>query len=134
MEGTAIKAIIASIGGFISWVAGGIGWVFTILLGLMLLDYLTGLMTGWVLKELSSRKAATGFVKKLYIVILIGAVYMVERTVLGSSGVVADGVAIAYCVIEFLSIVENGGKMGAPLGPLGKVIAVLKAKQEDDVK
>ncbi|WP_239551327.1 phage holin family protein [Paenibacillus elgii] len=74
----------------------------------MLLDYVTGLMAGYVRKELSSRIGITG----LYIIILVGCVYMIEISVLKSNGVFGDGVVIAYSVIEFLSIVEMAESSG----------------------
>lgn len=129
-KSTGIKAGIGIIGGFLSWVVGGLGMAFTVLLCLMFLDYVTGLMAGWVNKELSSRKGITGLIRKTYVVILVGCVYMIELSVLQSGGVVGDGIVIAYSVIEFLSIVENGGKLGVPLGPLQNVIAAVKGKGE----
>ncbi|MFB6367755.1 holin family protein [Paenibacillus elgii] len=124
------KTSLGVVGAFISWVVGGLGLAFTILLGLMLLDYATGLMAGYVRKELSSRVGIAGLIRKTYIIILVGCVYMIEISVLKSNGVIGDGVVIAYSVIEFLSIVENGGKLGVPLGPLKNVIAAIKGKTE----
>ncbi|MFB0846837.1 phage holin family protein [Paenibacillus oleatilyticus] len=125
-----VKTGFGFIGSFISWVVGGLGLAFTILLGLMLLDYATGLMAGYVRKELSSRTGTNGLLRKTYIIILVGCVYMIELSVLNSNGVIGDGVVIAYSVIEFLSIVENGGKLGVPLGPLSNVISAIKGKEE----
>ncbi|MFB6364456.1 holin family protein [Paenibacillus elgii] len=128
---TFLKTSLGVVGAFISWVVGGLGLAFTILLGLMLLDYATGLMAGYVRKELSSRVGIAGLIRKTYIIILVGCVYMIEISVLKSNGVIGDGVVIAYSVIEFLSIVENGGKLGVPLGPLKNVIAAIKGKTEE---
>ncbi|SCW87078.1 toxin secretion/phage lysis holin [Paenibacillus tianmuensis] len=125
------KTSLGVVGAFISWVVGGLGLAFSILLGLMLLDYATGLMAGYVRKELSSRIGIAGLIRKTYIIILVGCVYMIEISVLKSNGVIGDGVVIAYSVIEFLSIVENGGKLGVPLGPLKNIIAAIKGKTEE---
>ncbi|WP_025847583.1 phage holin family protein [Paenibacillus ehimensis] len=127
-KSTIIKTTIGAVGAFFSWMVGGLGLAFTILIGLMLLDYATGLMAGYVRKELSSRIGITGLIRKTYVIILVGCVYMIELSVLKSNGVIGDGVVIAYSVIEFLSIVENGGKLGVPLGPLANVISAVKGK------
>ncbi|WP_246062939.1 phage holin family protein [Paenibacillus ehimensis] len=127
-KSTVFKTGFGVVGAFISWVVGGLGLAFTILLGLMLLDYATGLMVGYVKKELSSRVGITGLFRKTYVIILVGCVYMIEVSVLKSNGVIGDGVVMAYSVIEFLSIVENGGKLGVPLGPLANVISAVKGK------
>jgi toxin secretion/phage lysis holin len=124
------KATVGMVGSFISWMVGGFGMAFSVLLGLMLFDYITGLMAAYVKKELSSRIGVTGLFRKTFIIILVGCVYMIEKTVIKSNGVVGDGIVVAYSIIEFLSIVENGGKLGVPLGPLKNVIAVLKGKGE----
>ncbi|MFW5436262.1 phage holin family protein [Paenibacillus apiarius] len=126
------KAAFGFVGSFISWMVGGLGLVFVVLLGLMVMDFATGIMAGITGPGLSSSKGRNGFIRKLYIIILIGAVYLIEITVLKSSGVVGDGVAIAYCVIEFISIVENGGKLGVPLGPVQNIIEVLKGKEKGE--
>ncbi|WP_010498557.1 phage holin family protein [Paenibacillus elgii] len=125
-----LKTGLGVVGTFISWVVGGLGVAFTILLVLMMVDYATGLMAGYVRKELSSRIGIAGLIRKTYIIILVGCVYLVEISVLKSNGVIGDGVVIAYSVIEFLSIVENGGKLGVPLGPLANVIAAIKGRTE----
>lgn len=125
-----LKTSLGVVGTFISWMVGGLGLAFTILLVLMVVDYATGLMAGYVRKELSSRIGIAGLIRKTYIIILVGCVYLVEISVLKSDGVIGDGVVIAYSVIEFLSIVENGGKLGVPLGPLKNVIAAIKGRTE----
>lgn len=121
-----VKTVIGIVGGTVSWMVGGLGLAFVVLLGLMALDFITGLMVGVSGTGLSSAVGRKGLIKKLYIILLIGAVYLIEILVLESKGVVGDGIAVAYGVIEFVSIVENGGKLGVPLGPVRKIIEVLK--------
>jgi len=124
------KAAFGFVGSFISWMIGGLGLAFVVLLGLMFFDFITGMMAGAAGPGLSSSRGRNGFIRKLYIIVLIGAVYLIEISVLKSNGMVGDGVAIAYCVIEFISIVENGGKLGVPLGPVKNIIEVLKGKEK----
>lgn len=122
-----LKGVVTFIGTFVSWMVGGLGLAFTVLLALMLLDFITGLMAGAFSDEgLNSTKGYKGFVKKIYIILLIGSVYLIELVGLDTAGAIGDGIAIAYCVIEFLSIVENGGKLGVPLGPVEKIITAFK--------
>lgn len=123
---TLIKTAIGIAGSLISWMVGGLGMIFVVLLVLLALDFVTGLMVAYGTGELSSKIGIKGFIKKMYIIILVGAVYMIEKSVLHSTGIVGDGIVSAYIILEFLSIVENGGKLGVPIGPLKNVIAVLK--------
>jgi toxin secretion/phage lysis holin len=124
-----IKALIGVIGGIVSITTGIFGLVFTILIGLMAIDFITGLMAGAMNEGLQSSKGYRGLFKKIYTLLLIGSVLLIETAVLKSNGVVTDGISAAFCVIEFVSIVENGGKMGVPLpSKLKSLISILKNK------
>lgn len=117
-----------TIGGAWSWLAGSLGAAFPVLLVMMLFDYITGLMVGATTGTLNSAVGRKGFIRKLYVLILIGAVYLIER-ILFQTQHIGDGVTIAYIIIEFISITENGGKLGAPIPqPVKNLIAVLKEK------
>jgi toxin secretion/phage lysis holin len=130
-----LKAATAAIGAFISWLIGGIGLAATVLLGLMLADYATGLLVAYKNKDLNSKVGFIGLFKKVYVLLLIGAVKLIEVAVLHTNGVLGDGVTIAYCINEFISITENGGKLGAPMPEAVKrVIRVLKEKQDQEDK
>lgn len=120
-----IKGTVGVIGTFVSYLVDGFGLAFAILLGMMALDYISGLMVAISTKTLSSSVGIKGLIKKMYIIILIGAIYLLGLAIEGLN-YIGDGVAIAYIGIEFISLAENGGKLGVPLGPIKKVIAVLK--------
>jgi toxin secretion/phage lysis holin len=122
-----IKGLGAAVGTIWSFIVGAMGWAFPTLILFMAADYLTGMLAGSTREGLSSAIGRKGFIKKLYILILIGAVYLLEKSVLGTQHL-GDGVTVAYIIIEFISLVENGGKLGVPLGPVEKIIAVLKEK------
>lgn len=128
---TTIKSIVAVLGTIGSYLIDGVGFVFVVLLCMMALDYLTGLMAGWVTRQLSSSVGMNGLIRKLYVILLISAVYLLEKTGIDVAGYAGDGIAMAYIVIEFISIVENGGKMGVPiLEPLKERIAQLKGEMK----
>ncbi|MNI28633.1 Holin family protein [compost metagenome] len=126
------KSGTALFGGIISWMVGGLGLAFVVLLALMVIDFITGILAGSMGEGLNSSVGKKGLAKKAYIILLISSVYLIQSLIptLDSMGYAGDGIAIAYCIIEFLSIVENGGKLGVPIGPLKNVIAVLKPKGE----
>lgn len=126
-----MKAIITVVASLVSYLVGGFGLAFTVLLGLMAIDYVTGLMVAIYKKNLSSKVGSRGFIRKLYVILLIGAVYLIEQITFEQVGYIADGVAVAYCVMELVSIVENGGKLNVPLPKMLKdLILVLKPKSE----
>lgn len=126
-----VKTIIMVIGGLVSYLVGGLGLAFTVLLGLMLIDYITGLMKAAYTKSISSKIGSKGFIRKVSVILLIGAVYLVEKLTFEQVGYIGDGVVISYCVLEFISIVENMGKMNVPIPyTVRKIIEVLKPKSE----
>jgi toxin secretion/phage lysis holin len=122
-----IKSVFGAIGTCWSFIVGAMGWAFPTLVIMMAADFLSGVMAGSVNGGLSSSIGRKGFLKKIYVLMLIGAVYLLERTIFGTQHL-GDGVTIAYIVIEFISLAENGGKLGVNLGPVKNIIAVLKEK------
>ncbi|ULO09685.1 phage holin family protein [Paenibacillus sp. 19GGS1-52] len=133
--GIILKLIIGLISGIVSWLIGGLGLVFTVLLALQMIDFITGLMVGIYEKNINSRIGTKGLIRKTYVILLIGAVYMVESAMLGSHGIITDGISASFCLVEFVSIVENGGKMGVPLPDKVKnLILVLKNKDKSEVE
>ncbi|MFB6465397.1 phage holin family protein [Cytobacillus sp. Hz8] len=107
-----IKGTVGVIGAVISYLVDGLGLAFVILLGMMTIDYTTGIMAAIVNKNLSSSIGRNGFIRKMYVILLIGAIYMLASVVDGLK-YIGDGVTIAYILIEFISITENGGKLRA---------------------
>jgi len=134
MDGQKIVLFIKGMGGAVgavwSFIVGTMGWAFPTLLILMVADFITGVTAGSTEDGLSSKKGRIGFVKKVHILIIVGVVYLLEKSIFGTQHV-GDGVTIAYIIIEFISLTENAGRIGVPLGPVNNFIAVLKAKGED---
>jgi toxin secretion/phage lysis holin len=128
-----VKTGSGIVGGIISWMVGGLGMAIVVLLGLMVIDFITGMLAASAGDGLNSSKGKEGLKKKVFIILMISAVYLIQTAIpaLNNLGYAGDGIAIAYCIIEFLSIVENGGKLGVPIGPLRNVIAVLKQKEDN---
>ena len=105
----------------------------------MAIDYFTGILSSIFNKELCSRTGIEGIIRKLYYLLLIGAVYLLDLVVPGIS-YAGDGAAIALCVLEFISISENGVRMGLPIPNVIKnALAIVKettgeGDQHDDKK
>jgi len=124
-----IKSFFGAIGTIWSFIVGAMGWAFPTLVIMMAADFVSGISAGSVKEGLSSSKGRIGFVKKVHILIIVGIVYLLEKGILGTQHL-GDGVTLAYIVIEFISLTENAGKLGVPLGPVKNFIAVLKEKGE----
>lgn len=135
----------------IAWLSARLGIllpVLCVLLTAMVLDYITGMLAskkealehpedpayGW-----SSRRGAEGIIKKVGYMCIIAAAMIVDYIIL--SVAVQAGIEVAlkaffgllvavwYILNELLSIIENAGRMGAPVPDwLAKYVAVLKNK------
>ena len=123
------------LGAIVSYMFNLVGVAVSILILFMLVDYITGLFAAGFNNELNSRIGWTGFVRKLYILVLVGMIYTLEFAaghyvdfdIFG--GFVGDGAAFAYIAIELISIAENGVKMGAPMPPFVKnLLKIVKEK------
>jgi toxin secretion/phage lysis holin len=138
----------------VSWIAARLGVLFVpviLLMVMMALDYVTGMLAakaeaiahpenpeyGW-----SSRKGILGIIKKIgYIILVVVAVSLDHILVQAAAPL---GVALPRAIFgllvtvwlvlnEMLSIVENAGRMGAPVPPwLARCVASLKDKIDQE--
>lgn len=143
-----IQAVAAAI---IAWLSARLGIllpVLCVLLTAMVLDYITGMLAskrealehpddpayGW-----SSRRGAEGIIKKVGYLCIIAAAMIVDYIILSVAAQAGIEIALKaffgllvavwYILNELLSIIENAGRMGAPVPDwLAKYVAVLKNK------
>lgn len=128
-------AILAKFGAyfiaFLIWLIGGFDTLAKVLFGLMLLDFATGLIVGYKMQNLNSKRAFKGLRKKLLILVILCGASLMHRLVpnLGFRTLVG----IFYCATELLSITENAAKAGVPI-PKKLKKALEQLKEEDKEK
>ncbi|WP_314348068.1 phage holin family protein [Fusobacterium massiliense] len=128
-------AILAKFGAyfiaFLIWLIGGFDTLAKVLFGLMLLDFATGLIVGYKMQNLNSKRAFKGLRKKLLILVILCGASLMHRLVpnLGFRTLVG----IFYCATELLSIIENAAKAGVPI-PKKLKKALEQLKEEDKEK
>lgn len=147
-KATEIKAAITLVITFFTSLWGWLGWAVLIMIACLFLDYVTGSWAARARGEWSSDIARQGLWHKLgEIVALMAAAFcdigvkvVLESTaapILGSiqyEGYLTMIVCIWYIFTELGSIVENAGKLGAPIPKwLAKGIAQLKGKVDDSL-
>lgn len=139
--------------GIMAWLSARLGellYVLIILAVMMIVDYISGMAAskaeaidhpdnpeyGW-----NSRKGARGIFKKVGYICIIAVAMVIDYIVIivaKEAGIVMKAptffgllATIWYVLNELLSIIENAGRMGAPIPEwLKKYIAVLKNKIE----
>ena len=137
----AVSAIIG-----VSGYLGVVGIPIAVLVGFMILDYISGVARALITGALSSKVGARGIVKKLCYMLVVavgaGADYLIHGGLsgLGASIAPLDG-APFFClavtawliVNELISILENSGAMGLPIPEwLKKALRQLRDKADGD--
>lgn len=89
----------------VSWL-GGMDAILHALVALVIVDYLTGLLKAWNLKEISSRIGFIGLIKKVLIFVVIAVAVEVEK-VIGDSIPLREIVIMFYLANEGISFLEN---------------------------
>lgn len=150
----AIQTILTLTGAFLSEKLGILFQVLCLFLGMMVIDYITGMLAskaeaidhpgdasyGW-----SSKKGAKGIIKKVGYLCVIAVVIVVDYVIVtfsGKLGFQMPGtafmgllVAVWYLLNELLSIIENAGRMGARVPEwLCKYIAILRDQIDNEHK
>lgn len=112
-----INYIICTITAILSAILGDFWFLFIFLLGLNIIDYITGIMKARHLKKESSRQAMKGFIKKFLIWCLVAMGFGLGITLEKIGQVIGINLHImlsigwfilVHCIInEFRSILEN---------------------------
>lgn len=147
-KATEIKAAITLVFTFFTALWGMLGWAILTFIVCLALDYITGSWAARAHGEWSSEIAREGLWHKLgeIVALLVAALCDIAiQVVLQStaapllgeidfSGYLTMIVAVWYIFTELGSIVENAGKLGAPIPKwLAKGIAKLKGKVDEAV-
>lgn len=94
------------------------------LITFMVLDYVTGLVSAYIRKEISSSTGFRGIAKKVFILVLVAVGHVLDSRVIEDGTVCRSAVIGFYIANEGISILENSGKIGLPLPE--KLLNVLK--------
>lgn len=126
----------------------GLPVIIWILIGVMSLDYITGIMCGCMGKSpktetggLSSKAAFEGLLKKMLILMVVGLAALVDIAISSVASIEMVAVTGATCLwfvaSEGLSVLENAAAMGVPIPKiLLKALEIMRKQgqgQEEDV-
>lgn len=110
-----LKLIVSGIGTILTWLFGSWDTALGILILFMVLDYITGLIKGYVTKELSSNIGLHGLARKSIILIVLIVAVALDRLLENGNWLFRTLVAYFYIANEGLSILENCGTLGLPV-------------------
>lgn len=115
---------------FMTYLFGGVDLALGILLTLITIDYITGVISAIVNKELSSEIGGKGIFKKVGTLIVVALAHLIG-TYLNFE--VRAWVIGYYIANEGISIVENTGRMGVPYPDrLMQILKQLKKGDDDE--
>lgn len=124
------KTVIASAGGIVAYWLGGLDQLLSSLLGLMAIDYLTGLLKAWHLGRLSSEAGFRGIAKKVMGLSVIALSFVIQSLV-GRAFPLREAVILFFIANEGLSILENAAQTGLPVPQkLRQALEQLNKKEE----
>ena len=115
----------------LAYIFGGADKMLMILIIFMTIDFISGFVKAWALKEFSSSKFYIGGVKKLGILLIVAVAAQLD-SLIHIDNVALRTVAISYYIAnEGFSILENWGAMGLPL-PTALKSALAKLRKDDE--
>ena len=135
-----VTEILAAIGGAIASFFTTMPPLVYILIGVMCIDFITGLICGALGKSkktengyLASHEAFKGLMKKMLIILVVVLAAALDYAVSVSAGITFDAVMGATCLwfvaSEGLSILENVASMGVPVPKiLLNLLEIMKQK------
>ena len=116
------------IAGLFSQLFGGFDMLLQTLLLFMAVDFISGIVSAFIFKQLSSSAGTKGFFKKGSCLLLIVVAVHLDA-LLGTNGITRDAVIIAFCANELISILENMGKIGIKMPePILNALEILGKK------
>lgn len=114
------------------YIIGGIDVALISLLIAIVIDYISGLIKAYVLKELSSKVGFKGILKKFGILLIVALSVIVDK-IAGQTGAIRTLVIYYFVANEGLSILENLGQSGLPIPKvIKKALIALKENSEEE--
>ena len=123
-----ICSILGMLLTYVVYLLGGIDIAMQCLLIAIVLDYLSGMIKAFNLKQLSSKVGFKGIMKKVGVLLIVMLGVLVDR-VTGDTGAIRTLVIYYFVANEGLSIIENLSLAGVPIPKgLKKALKALKEK------
>jgi toxin secretion/phage lysis holin len=111
----ALHGGLAAVGGFLGWYLGGFDGLLYVLIAFTVVDYITGVLSAFVRKELSSEIGAKGIVKKVFIFTLVGVANLLDDYLIGGGSALRTALIFWYIGNEGISLTENAVTLGVPV-------------------
>lgn len=130
-----IKGFTAILGTAFTWLFGAWDTPLGILILFIVLDYITGLIRGYINKELSSDVGLKGIARKAVIFVVLIVAVALDRLLDTGTWVFRSLICYFYIANEGLSLLENCGSLGLPIpNKILDALAQLKDGEKKEIK
>ena len=126
-----IKLFYTAVCTALAYIFGGMDKMLAIQLVFMTIDFISGFIKAWVLKEFDSSKFYIGGVKKIGILLIVDVAAQLDLMISIDSRALRTVAVSYYIANEGFSILENWGAMGLPL-PAALKDALAKLRKDDE--
>lgn len=109
------NSVVAVIATFFTYLFGGWDAAIGVLIVLMVLDYITGVLNGYLTKTLNSEVGFKGLLKKFLILVVMIIAVMLDRLMNTGDWIFRTLVCYFYIANEGISLLENISLMGVPI-------------------
>lgn len=123
-----ISNVISVILTFLIYLLGGLDIALKSLLIVIVIDYVTGILSAIYNKQINSKVGFKGILKKFSYLLIIALSVIVDN-ILGQSGTIRTLVIYFFVANDGISILENVAEMNIPLPP--KLLETLEQLKED---
>jgi toxin secretion/phage lysis holin len=110
-----INTMAALVGTAFTWVFGKWDLAIQVLICFMVMDYCTGILKGFVNKQLSSEVGFKGIARKAVIFVVLIVSVMIDRLLNTGSWIFRTIVCYFYVANEGISVLENCTQLGLPI-------------------
>ena len=125
-----ISIVGGVIGGFLAYWLGGWDALLKTIVGLAVLDYITGCIKAIYNKQLSSEIGFKGLLKKIVMFIVIAVAYAIQG-LMGGTVPLREVVIMFYIANEALSLLENAAEFIPVPDKLKEVLLQLRDKDSE---
>ena len=126
-----IRGLGSVFGGAVVYLYGSIDKLLIALVTFIVIDYVSGIIKAFILKQLSSEVGFKGIAKKILILLLVAAANIVDRLT-NSEGLIRSMMCLFFIANEGLSILENCAQMGEKKKKKFKLILEQLKKNNDE--
>lgn len=124
-----ISNVISVILTFLIYLLGGLDIALKSLLIVIVIDYVTGILSAIYNKQINSKVGFKGILKKFSYLLIIALSVIIDN-ILGQSGTIRTLVIYFFVANDGISILENVAEMNIPLPP--KLLETLQQLKKGD--